>query len=485
MYLYNSMTRKKEKFVPREPGKVYMYVCGITAYDYCHIGHARAAVVFDVLVRFFRYLGYDVVFVRNFTDIDDKIIKRANETNLTCEEVAEKFIKAFYEDMDKLDILRPTYEPRATEHIKEMQDLIKILIDKKHAYVTEDGDVYFRVRSFDSYGKLSGRDIEELRAGARIEVSENKEDPLDFALWKGSKPGEPWWDSPWGKGRPGWHIECSAMSEKYLGLPLDIHGGGQDLIFPHHENERAQTVAARDVEFVNYWVHNGFVQVKGEKMSKSLGNFVTLRDIFDKFLPEVLRFFLLTKHYKTPLDFSFENLEQAEKGLKKIYEAKLAILDMLEKNPSKDTKIPEEIVREVDEFEQKWKGALEDDLNTAETLGYVFNVIKIANRLTQEKGFKKSRNSVYVLKKLYEKLQDVGQVLGVFYKDPKEFLQKLKEHKAKRKNIDISLVEELIKQRIEARKNKDFKKADEIREKLTELGVIVKDTPTGTNWDVE
>ena len=485
MYLYNSMTRKKEKFVPREPGKVYMYVCGITAYDLCHIGHARAAVVFDVLVRFLKYLGYEVIFVRNFTDIDDKIIKKAKETSLSWEEVAEKYIQAFYEDMGKLDILKPSYEPRATEHIKEMQDLIQVLIDKGYAYVTSDGDVYFRVREFDSYGKLSGRDIEELRSGVRIEVEKDKEDPLDFALWKSSKPGEPWWESPWGRGRPGWHIECSAMSEKYLGLPLDIHGGGQDLIFPHHENERAQTVAARDKEFVNYWVHNGFVQVKGEKMSKSLGNFVTLRDIYEKFLPEVLRFFLLTKHYKTPLDFSFENLEEAEKALKKIYEAKKSILDILSLNPSKDIPFPDDILKQVEEFDKKWKSALEDDLNTAAALGHVFNIVKIANRMTQEKKLRQSKNSINVFKKIYNSLNEIGDVLGIFYREPDVFLDELKTFKAKRKNLDIEEIEKLVKLRECARKDKDFKKADEIREQLQKKGVVIKDTPKGCIWDLE
>lgn len=485
MYLYNSLTRQKEKFVPREDGKVYMYVCGITAYDLCHIGHARAAVVFDVLVRFLQYLGYDVIFARNFTDIDDKIIKRANELDMPWNEVAEKYIQAFYEDMEKLNILKPTYEPKATEHIKEMQDLIQVLIDKGYAYATEKGDVYFRVRAFESYGKLSGRDIEELKAGARVEVGEQKEDPLDFALWKSSKPGEPWWDSPWGKGRPGWHIECSAMSEKYLGLPLDIHGGGQDLIFPHHENERAQTVAARDKEFVTYWVHNGFVQVKGEKMSKSLGNFITLRAIYEKFLPEVLRFFLLTKHYKTPLDFSYENLEEAEKALKKIYEAKRAIKELLDTNPSKNSPIPEEILKEVEEFKEKFKAALEDDLNTAAALGFTFNIVKIANRLTQEKNFKESKNVILVLNKILDGLNELGQILGVFSSDCDEFLEKLKNKKIERKGIDINEIEKLVLARSQARKNKDFKQADEIRDKLLNLGIIVKDTPDGSVWDVE
>ena len=295
-----------------------MYVCGITAYDYCHIGHARSAVVFDVLVRYLRYIGMQVTFVRNFTDVDDKIINRANREGTDFESIARSYIDAFYTDMDRLGILRADIEPKATEHIKEMIELCENLITKGHAYSTPSGDVYFRVRSYADYGKLSGRNIEDLMSGARIEPGEEKEDPLDFALWKGAKPGEPSWPSPWGPGRPGWHIECSAMSERYLPLPFDIHGGGQDLAFPHHENERAQTEAATDKQFVRYWVHNGFVQINSEKMSKSLNNFVTIRDILANYLPEVLRFFLITKHYRSPLDYTSDALEESERALKRL-----------------------------------------------------------------------------------------------------------------------------------------------------------------------
>ena len=314
MQLYNTLTRRKEEFTPAKPGTVGLYACGITAYDFCHIGHARSAVVFDVLVRYLEHIGNTVVFVRNFTDVDDKIINRANKEGVPSEQIAERFIAAFHEDMDRLGVRRASVEPKATEYIGEMIALCETLIAKGKAYPTPSGDVYFRVRSFDGYGKLSGRSVDDLRAGARIAPGEEKEDPLDFALWKGAKPGEPFWDSPWGKGRPGWHIECSAMSEKTLPLPLDIHGGGQDLIFPHHENEIAHTEAATGKELSHFWVHNGFVQIDSEKMSKSLNNFKTIRDILEQYPPEVLRLFLLGRQYRSPVDFTAEAMDEAEKN---------------------------------------------------------------------------------------------------------------------------------------------------------------------------
>jgi cysteinyl-tRNA synthetase len=304
MLLYNSLSRKKEEFIPSIPGKVGLYACGITAYDYCHVGHARSSIVFDVLVRYLRHLGYKVTFVRNFTDVDDKIINRAKTDNVPWETVAARFIDAFHEDMDLLGVLRADVEPRATEYIPDMLELCRILVRKGFAYATRSGDVYFRVRSFAGYGRLSGRSVDDMRAGARIAPGEEKEDPLDFALWKSARPEEPSWDSPWGPGRPGWHLECSAMSERELPLPLDIHGGGQDLIFPHHENEIAQTETATGKPLARFWVHNGFVLVNGQKMSKSLGTFKTIRDLLDKFLPEVLRFFMLGRHSHSPIDFS-------------------------------------------------------------------------------------------------------------------------------------------------------------------------------------
>lgn len=342
MLLYNTLGRQKEQFIPVRPGKVNMYVCGITAYDYCHIGHARSALVFDALVRHLRHLGFDVFFVRNFTDVDDKIINRANSEGRDWQEVARTYIDAFHEDMDRLHVLRADSEPRATEYIAEIEALCAKLIAEEKAYATPSGDVYFRVRSYSPYGRLSGRGLDELLSGARVAPGEEKEDPLDFALWKAAKPGEPSWDSPWGKGRPGWHIECSAMSAPYL--PLDIHGGGQDLIFPHHENEIAQSEAVCHCELARYWVHNGFVQVNAEKMSKSLGNFKTIRDILESYLPETLRFFLLGKHYRSPIDFTPEGMDEAEKAQQRVYASLLEAEKALARSTWNKTPLPAELL---------------------------------------------------------------------------------------------------------------------------------------------
>lgn len=486
MKIYNSISRRKEEFIPREPGKVSLYVCGITAYDYCHIGHARAAVVFDVLVRYLRFAGYQVTFVRNFTDVDDKIINRSREEGIDSQAVAEKYIQAFYEDMDRLNILRPDYEPRATEHIQDMQEVIQTLIDKGYAYAVPSGDVYFRVRNFSDYGRLSGRNIEELQSGARIEPGQEKEDPLDFALWKKAKPDEPAWPSPWGQGRPGWHIECSAMSQRFMDLPLDIHGGGQDLIFPHHENERAQSIAASGHDFVRYWMHNGFVQVKSEKMSKSLGNFVTLRDIYARFLPEVLRFFLLSQHYRSPLDFSFEGLQEAEKGLKRVYQTKKH-LESIITSPAKGQgqNLPAEIIQEIRDASSQWQNSLEDDLNTAAALGAAFSLVRLANRIMEDKQWHKAADAGQAFQSILATLQDLGQVLGLFNQDSSDFLQDLRGVRAARAGVDPTLVEKLIAKRQEARKKKDFAQADSIRDHLIQLGVSVQDTPHGPVWDLE
>lgn len=486
MKIYNSISRRKEEFTPKEPGKVSLYVCGITAYDYCHIGHARAAVVFDVLVRYLRFRGYQVTFVRNFTDVDDKIINRSREEGIDSQAVAEKYIHAFYEDMDRLNILHPDYEPRATEHIQDMQEVIQTLIDKGYAYATPGGDVYFRVRNFSEYGRLSGRNIEELQAGARIEPGQDKEDPLDFALWKQAKPDEPAWPSPWGQGRPGWHIECSAMSQRFVNLPLDIHGGGQDLIFPHHENERAQSMAASGRDFVRYWMHNGFVQVKDEKMSKSQGNFFTLRDIYDQFLPEVLRFFLLSQHYRSPLDFSFEGLQEAEKGLKRVYQAKMHLESVLESLPgSKGTELPAEIKEEIRAASRQWQSSLDDDLNTAAALGYAFSLVRLANRILEDKKLRKAADAEQACRDILSTLQDLGAVLGLFDQDSGAFLHALRSIRAARAGVDSEKVEELIAERQQARREKDFARADTLREQLTELGISVQDTPAGPVWDLD
>ncbi|WP_338669271.1 cysteine--tRNA ligase [Pseudodesulfovibrio methanolicus] len=484
MRLYNTLKRHKEAFTPANDNDVNMYVCGITAYDLCHIGHARSSVVFDVLYRYLKHEGYKVNFIRNFTDIDDKIIKRAAEVGKEASEIAEKFIGEFYVDMDRLNIERPTVEPKCTEHIPEMIDLTQRLIDKGHAYATPSGDVYFKVRSFDGYGKLSGRNIDELESGARIAPGEEKQDPLDFALWKAAKPGEPFWESPWGQGRPGWHLECSAMSEKYSPLPLDIHGGGQDLSFPHHENEVAQSEAATGKPFANYWVHNGFVQINSEKMSKSLGNFFTIRDILDKFLPETLRYFLLTMHYRSPLDFSFDALEEAEKGVKRIYSALNQIDVELDKAKWKKSPFPEELTRELDELEKHFAEAMADDLNTAGALGHIFSVIRLAGRVAEDKNLRKSEGGRDLFGRIKADMADWASILGIFEREPAEFLLELRDNRAARAGIDPAKVTELLDARAQARKDKDFDKSDAIRDELAAMQVEVHDTPQGATWDV-
>ncbi len=484
MQLFNTMARGKEPFVSREPGKVAMYVCGITAYDLCHIGHARSSVVFDVLARYLRHLGNEVRFVRNFTDVDDKIIRKANTEGVSCAAIAERYIAAFYEDMDRLGILRPDAEPRATEYIAEMAALAERLIERGHAYRTPSGDVYFRVRSFSDYGKLSGRDVEDMRAGARVAPGEEKEDPLDFALWKASKPGEPTWDSPFGPGRPGWHLECSAMSEKLLGLPIDIHGGGQDLIFPHHENEIAQTEAAVGGSFCRFWVHNGFVRINTEKMSKSLGNFVTIRDIYKRYLPEVLRFFLVSSHYRSPLDYSDQALDEAEKGIKRVYAAKGQMEQALTRTKWSGTKLAPEIGQELARHEEGFAAAMDDDLNTAQALGHVFGAVRLGGRLMEDKTLSKSAGTAEILRRILDDLGIWGTILGVFGQDSQAFLTDLKASRLERLGIDAARVEALVEARQEARKAKDFARSDALRDELAGLGVTVMDTPAGPQWDI-
>ena len=484
MQLYNTLSRRKETFIPAKPGQVGVYVCGITAYDYCHIGHARSAIVFDVLVRYFEHIGNKVTFVRNFTDVDDKIIHRANAEGVSSFDVSERFIAAFYEDMDRLGVQRATVEPKATDYIGEMITLCENLIAKGHAYATPSGDVYFRVRSFDGYGKLSGRSVDDLRVGARIAPGEEKEDPLDFALWKAAKPGEPFWDSPWGKGRPGWHIECSAMSEKNLPLPLDIHGGGQDLIFPHHENEIAQSEAATGQSFSRFWVHNGFVQIDSEKMSKSLNNFKTIRDILEQYLPEVLRLFLLGRHYRSPVDFSVDAMEEAEKNCKRLYETLAATDAELGKPEAKGGTLPDDIAAEYTALEQAWDAAMGDDMNTAAALGHMNSLGHLMGRIMEDKALRKSAGARDVLRKAREKFTVWGKVLGLFLLPPAAFLADLRLCRARRKNVDIARVEELMAERRAAREAKDFAASDALRGALVELGVIVRDTPEGAVWDM-
>jgi len=484
MQLYNTQTRSKEVFTPRIPGQVNMYVCGITAYDLCHIGHARSCVVFDVLVRYLRSLGLAVRFVRNFTDVDDKIIKKANIEGISSEAVAEKYITAFHEDMDALGILRADAEPRATAYIGPMLELAQRLIDTGHAYATPSGDVYFRVRSFPGYGKLSGRDVEDLRSGARVAPGEEKEDPLDFALWKAAKPGEPMWDSPFGQGRPGWHLECSAMSEGLLDLPLDIHGGGQDLIFPHHENEIAQSEAALGREFCRFWVHNGFVRIDSEKMSKSLGNFITLRDIFAGYLPEVLRFFLVSAHYRSPLDYSDTAMDEAEKGIRRIYAALESAAQALTRTKWSGTPLPPDVAEEMARLEAGFAAAMDDDLNTAAALGHVFGMARLVNRVLEDKTLAKSKDTPALCRRFLDGMAGYAAILGVFGTDPAAFKARLKAVRLARTGIDAARVEALVAERQAARKDKDFARSDAIRDELSALCVEVKDTPAGPEWDV-
>ena len=460
-----------------------MYVCGITAYDYCHIGHARSALVFDALVRHLRHLGLEVTFVRNFTDVDDKIINRANKEGRDWQEVAQTYIDAFHEDMDRLGVLRADLEPRATEYIPQIQELCAKLIAEGTAYATPSGDVYFRVRSYPPYGKLSGRSLDELLSGARVAPGEEKEDPLDFALWKAAKPGEPSWDSPWGKGRPGWHIECSAMSSPYL--PLDIHGGGQDLVFPHHENEIAQSEAVCRCELARYWVHNGFVQVNAEKMSKSLGNFKTIRDILGSYLPETLRFFLLGKHYRSPIDFTAEGMDEAEKAQHRVYSSLMEARKALERASWKKTPLPAELSAEWAALPQAFEAALDDDLNTAQALGQIFSQVRIVNRLLEEKNLRAAESTRDLLEDFLARARDWDAQLGLFGRDPAEFLTELRAMRAARKNLDMDRVEDLLCQRREARMQKDFTRSDALRRELLDLGVSVRDTPEGQAWDLE
>ncbi len=485
MQFYNTMTRKKEPFVPVHPnGKVGVYACGITAYALSHIGHARSAVAFDVLIRLLRYKGYDVTFVRNFTDVDDKIIKRAHDEGTSSEAIAETYIAAYHEDMDILGVLRADIEPRATEHIAEMIALCERLIAGGHAYATPSGDVYFRVRSFPDYGKLSGRSPDDLRSGARVVPGEEKEDPLDFALWKSAKPGEPSWDSPWGRGRPGWHIECSAMSEKHLPLPLDIHGGGLDLIFPHHENEIAQTEAALNKPLAKIWMHNGFVQVDSEKMSKSLGNFKTIRDILESYLPETLRFFLAGKHYRSPIDFSLDSMEEHERSQKRVYECLREVDAALAREKWKPGTAPEDLLSELEQQDTAFMEALEDDCNTAAALGHIFTMVRLAGRVLEDKKLRANEGGRAVLLRFREAVTRWDTLLGLFAQKPTAFLDALRDKRALRRGLDMDRVKALLAERQEARAAKDFARSDAVRDELSTLGVEVRDTPEGPVWDI-
>lgn len=472
--VYNTISGKKEDFIPVTEGKVKLYVCGVTVYDHCHIGHARSAIVFDTIYRYLLARDYAVTYVKNFTDIDDKIIRRSQEEKIPWQEVGEKYIRSFYEDMDALGILRPDHEPRATEHIGDMIALVEALLKKGHAY-NIDGDVYFSVESYQDYGKLSKRPLEDMVAGARVEVDERKRSPLDFALWKASKEGEPSWDAPFGWGRPGWHIECSVMSTIYLGNPFDIHGGGKDLVFPHHENELAQTEAATGAKFVNYWIHNGFVNIDREKMSKSIGNTLTIKDFLNEYHPEVLRLFFLSTHYRSPVDYSEQSVGDINTALHRLYYTRERARD---KQAGKA--VEPRVYPQADEIAKKFIDAMDDDFNTALALSYVFELSKEINKMVDEKD----ESSVPLIAYAENTYESLAGTLGLLGDDLETMELREKTRHLNRVGFDVSFVEKSINDRVEARKNKDFQKADEIRNMLAGLGIVLLDTPKGTQWRV-
>ncbi|MBR4720870.1 MAG: cysteine--tRNA ligase [Clostridia bacterium] len=463
MRIYNTMTRQKEEFVPLETGKVKMYSCGPTVYDYFHIGNARPFIIFDTLRRYLEYLGYEVTFVQNFTDIDDKMINRANKEGITVKELGERFIAEYFKDAEALGIKRATIHPKATENIDAIIDVVKKLEEKGYAY-NVDGNVYFRTKKFKDYGKLSHQPLDELEAGARIDINEGKEDPMDFALWKAQKEGEPAWESPWGMGRPGWHIECSAMVNEYLGNTIDIHSGGKDLIFPHHENEIAQSECANGCEFAHYWMHNGYINIDNRKMSKSLGNFFTIRDITEKYEPQVVRFFMLSAHYRSPVNFSDTLMAQAKSAMDRVYNCieNLEFLkkSAMEKAASDDEKL---LLAELEKAKKRFLDAMDDDLNTADAISAIFDIVSAANKCFSENG----GNSLEVVEKTLSYIHELGDVLGLF-KDRQKSASKE--------------IEELIEKRNEARKAKNYQEADRIRDELKARNIELKDTPTGVKW---
>ena len=457
LYIHNSLTKQKELFIPIVPGKVKLYVCGMTVYDFCHVGHARVMVVFDVVTRYLKANGYEVNYIRNITDIDDKIIARANEKNETIQELTERFISEMHHDEDALGVERPDEEPKATESIEEMLVMIETLISKSLAYTALNGDVYYDVSKFPNYGKLSGRNIDELRAGERVAVNEAKNDPMDFVLWKAAKPGEPAWESPWGRGRPGWHIECSAMSAHCLGEHFDIHGGGLDLQFPHHENEIAQSEGAHGCQSVNYWMHNGFVRIDDEKMSKSLGNFFTVREVLKQYQAEVVRYFILTSQYRSPLNYSDEQLEQAKNSLTKFYSSLRGI--------EADKSV---IWQNNEEYGLRFKAAMDDDFNTALALSVMADVRQALNKLL-EQGSLEQQGYLAGL------LHSFGDVLGLFQQDTETFFDS-------DKGDDVELIKSLITARNKARDDKDWVKADQVRDELKARGIILEDAAGKTVW---
>jgi len=464
MKIYNSMTREKQEFVPITPGEVKMYSCGPTVYDYFHIGNARPFIVFDTMRRYLEYKGYKVTFVQNFTDIDDKMINRANKEGITVRELGERFIGEYFKDADSLGIRRADIHPKATENIDAIIDVVKTLIEKGYAY-NVNGNVYFRTKKFDEYGKLSHQPLEELEAGARIDISDEKEDPMDFALWKAEKPGEPSWESPWGKGRPGWHIECSAMVNKYLGNTIDIHSGGKDLIFPHHENEIAQSECANGCDFARYWMHNGYINIDNKKMSKSLGNFFTIRDILEKYKPEVVRFFMLSAHYRSPINFSDKLMQQAKSALERVYTCIDSLKFSLESSVERELSESEvELHNAISAAKNRFVESMDDDLNTADAISAIFDIVASANKTLLKEG----GNARSILNETLDAIAEIGAVLGLF-------------EKKEESSLDAE-IEALIEKRNEARRNKDFAEADRIRDELKARNIILKDTPMGVTW---
>ena len=474
--IFNTLNSKKELFEPLEAGKVRMYVCGPTVYDACHIGHARSVVVFDVIARYLKEKGYDVTYIRNFTDVDDKIIQKANQLGIDSTAVAERFIEEFYQDMDALNVQRATIEPKATDHIAQIVEFIEKLILKGFAYPI-NGDVYYSVEKFKRYGKLSGRKLEDMEAGARIDIDERKQNPFDFALWKSAKPGEPAWDSPWGQGRPGWHIECSAMSREYLGETFDIHGGGKDLCFPHHENEIAQSESLSGKPFVRYWVHNGFVNINQEKMSKSLGNFLMIKDVLKSYHPETVRLFLLSNHYRSPIDFTDKAMDESSKGLDKIY----ALLERVEKKVG-----PIFLVQDVDPG-ICWKhfcDAMDDDFNSARSIGIIFDTVRSLNRLLDQHENNLPSEVKQTLQSGLADIRRTGEILGMFLEHPTQYFDNKQTQVLEQKSIDHAVVAEMVKQREAARKSKNWEMADQIRKELVDMGISLEDRAGGPVWKI-
>ena len=488
--IFNTATRKKEIFQPVKEGAVGIYVCGITAYDVCHVGHARAAVVFDVVVRYLRTKGYQVTYVKNFTDIDDKIIDRANKEGVTIVEISERYIKLHDEDMAALGVETPTVTPKATAHMDDMIALISTLEEKGYAYCV-DGDVYFSISNYRQYGGLSGRNLEEMMAGARVDVNDKKRNPLDFALWKKSKEGEPFWESPWGQGRPGWHIECSAMSRRYLGETFDIHGGGEDLIFPHHENEIAQSQAATGKPLANYWMHNGFVKINSEKMSKSLGNIFPVREILKKYHPEVLRFFMLQSHYRSPVDYSENSLAESRSGLIRCYRTLQMMKEVLGKlsadqnTINKNSEKVENYISKFKESTDKFDAAMDDDFNTAQALGHVFDMVRLTNNFIVDEKNMPDPDKAVILTQAGKVFDHFRAVLGIFQNDADQFFRADQATELRKRGLDIDQIENLVKQRQTARKQKDWAGADAIRKELGALHIVLKDTADGTSWIIE